>query len=209
MRDPRFADDVRWREQHAELRRRGAALFAELGDAATLLSGVGKLLRGEGDAADGLPPELASAVEAFLERREVRALGALFAIGRCLAIEALSGAPSAERVQVAAERLHRSPSWVLEAFEVEVLALLAQCEPALREVWLTAFETEPPLRPRAAGPPAAVEVFRPQGRWTIDSPFDLWNDRDAGAALVFVGAYAPQTVLREANADRWFRAVDR
>jgi hypothetical protein len=208
VKDPRFSDDVRWREQHAELRRRGAAIFAEFGDAPALLSGVGKILR-EQDAAEGLPQELASAVEAFVERREVGALGALSSIGRCLAIEALSGAPSAERVQLAAERLHRSPSWVLEAFEVEVLALLAQCEPAMRDAWLTAFETEPSLPTRTAGPRTAVEVFRPQGCWTIESPFELWNDRDADAAIVFVGAYAPQTVLREADADRWFRAVDR
>jgi hypothetical protein len=209
VKDSRFSDDVRWREQHAELRRRGAALFAELGDAAALLSGVGRMLRGEGAAADALPPELASAVQAFVERREVRALGALFAIGRSLALEALSWDPSAERVQRARERLHRSPSWVLETFEVEVLALLAEREPGLREAWLTAFETEPPLPTPAAGPPAAVEVFHPQGRWTIESPFELWNDPGADAPILLVSAYAPGILLREADPDRWFRAVDR
>ncbi len=209
VKDARFSDAARWREQHAELRRRGAALFAEFGDPIPLLSGVAKVLRGERDTAAELPAELASEVEGFAGEREVRALGALFAIARCLAAEALSGEPSAERLQVQAERLHRSPAWVLEAFEVEVLALLERCESAVREGWLTAFEAAPPLPTRAAGPAAAVQVFRPQGRWKIEDPFELWNDRDANAALILVSAYAPGGLLREADPDRWFRAVDR
>jgi hypothetical protein len=207
VRDTRFSDSAKYERQLLELRERGAALLRELGEPSELIAQTRKILRGE--AVASLPQQLSAEVENFTHGREVRSAGSLSAIASSLAAEALSGEPSAERVQRQAERLHRSPAWGLSAFETVALAILTGLDSVSREAWLTAFEAAPPLPARAAGPTASVEVFRPQGRWTIESPFELWNDPGADAPILLVSAYAPGTLLREADPDRWFRAVDR
>jgi hypothetical protein len=207
VRDARFSEPATWERQHAELRLRGAALFRELGDPSRLLAGITKILEDDGEGDSDLPTELAADVTNFAGGLDMRSPGAWFGIARCLAIQAFSGEPSAERVQRSAERLHRAPAWVLETFEGEVLALLDALDPAAREAWMLVFEAPPALPTRAAGREVPVEVYRPTPRWKILDPFELWDEH--GAAIPLVAAYAPGSVLRDADPDRWFRAMDR
>jgi hypothetical protein len=208
VRDARFSVQATHEQQILQLCEQGAARLGELGEPHELIAMVGNVLRGESVA--GIPQLLGAEVVNFAQGREVRSGGALSAIARHLAAAATSGEPSAERVQAHAERLHRSPAWVLNAFEREVLALLGRLEPTPREAWLKAFEAAPPrpLPPPAAGPPPSIEVFRPQAGRKINSPFELWDDRDADPEILLLCAYAPGTLLREIDPDRWFRAVD-
>jgi hypothetical protein len=175
-----------------------------LGDPAALLPDLLQVLADPELEASGLPTALAGDVDRFRSGMDGVSDGSWFGIATALAMRACI-APSGQALTSEAERLPRAPWWVTALFD-EACAKEIRAQPHLRAEWCAVLGAPPELPRQPSGPSGRVAVYQPTPEWTIEDPFELWDEE--GAAIQLVASHAPLRVLRILDPDVWFRAVD-
>lgn len=122
-----------------------------------------------------------------------------------LVLKLVSAEPSPAVIHQMQAKLRTAPYWILDAWRDRCAERIGSMEAAKRLLWIVALGLEPKVQPADPKPTGAVTVRRAAAAWTVESPFELW---DQSPSALDGGWYAPLQILARLDPNAWFLALD-
>lgn len=122
-----------------------------------------------------------------------------------LVLMVASAEPSPAVIHKLQAKLRTAPYWTLDAWRDRCAERIRSMEPGKRSAWIVALGLEPTFEPADARAKAPVTVRRAAAAWTVESPFELW---DQSPSALDGGWYAPLQILARLDPNAWFLALD-